>query len=130
MKELEQLLDSLEAQKRMRKNQEGGEGAMEATSNGLFMSPQCSRNASTSEEGHRGEEVKAENRSEVAEIQVTVIQTHVNMKILCQRKPGQLLKAIVALEELRLTVLHLNITSTEASILYSLSLKVFFLSNF
>ncbi|KAG6663758.1 hypothetical protein CIPAW_02G045200 [Carya illinoinensis] len=124
VKELEQLLHSLEAQKRMRKNQEGGEGsgAMDAPSNGLFMSPQC-RNAST-EEGHRGEEVKAENKSEEAEIQVTVIQTHVNLKIQCQRKPGQLLKAIVALEELRLTVLHLNITSSESSILYSLSLKI------
>ncbi|KAF5451830.1 hypothetical protein F2P56_026895 [Juglans regia] len=124
VKELEQLLHSLEAQKRMRKNQEGveGSGAMDAPSNGLFMSPQC-RNAST-EEGHRGEEVKSDNKSEDAEIQVTVIQTHVNMKIQCQRKPGQLLKAIVALEELRLTVLHLNITSSEASILYSLSLKI------
>jgi hypothetical protein len=129
VKELEQLLHSLEAKKRMRKNQEAGDGsgsgsgAVAVSSNGLFMSPQC---GIRSEEGNYGEEVKAENKSEVAEIEVTVIQTHVNLKIQCQRRPGLLLKAIVALEDLRLTVLHLNITSSDSSVLYSFNLKVLF----
>jgi hypothetical protein len=131
VKELEQLLHSLEAKKRMRKNQEAGDGsrsgsgsgAVAVSSNGLFMWPQCGIG---SEEGNYGEEVKAENKSEVAEIEVTVIQTHVNLKIQCQRRPGLLLKAIVALEDLRLTVLHLNITSSDSSVLYSFNLKVLF----
>ena len=131
MKELEQLLHSLEAKKRTRKNQEegdGGDSAVAVTSDGtLFMSPQCRIG---SEEGY-GEEVKAENKSDVAEIEVTVIQTHVNLKIQCRRRPGLLLKAIVALEDLRLTVLHLNITSSDSSVLYSFNLKVLFcLSSF
>lgn len=127
VKELEQLLHSLEAKKRMRKNQEAGDGSgsgsVAVSSNGLFMSPQCRIG---SEEGNYGEEVKAENKSEVAEIEVTVIQTHVNLKIQCRRRPGLLLKAIVALEDLRLTVLHLNITSSDSSVLYSFNLKVLF----
>lgn len=124
MKELEQLFHSLEAQKKMRKIQEGGESAAVAVPpSGWFMSPQHRIGL---EEGHCGEEVKAKNKSEVAEIEVTVIQTHVNLKIQSQRRPGQLLKAIVALEDLRLTVLHLNITSSDASVLYSFNLKVLF----
>jgi hypothetical protein len=132
VKELEQLLHSLEAKKRTRKNQEAGDGgdsAVAVSSDGtLFMSPQCRIG---SEEGNYGEEVKAENKSDVAEIEVTVIQTHVNLKIQSRRRPGLLLKAIVALEDLRLTVLHLNITSSDSSVLYSFNLKVLFcLSSF
>lgn len=129
MKELEQLLHSLEAKKRMTKNQEAGDGsssvsgAVAVSSTGFFISPQCTVG---SEEGNYGEEVKAENKSEVADIEVTVIQTHVNLKIQCRRRPGLLLKAIVALEDLRLTVLHLNITSSDSSVLYSFNLKVLF----
>ncbi|KAF3962710.1 hypothetical protein ACB098_06G215100 [Castanea mollissima] len=121
VKELEHLLHSLEAQKRMRKNKEGNESSTVVPSNGFFMLPQ--RRIGSDEE-NCGEEVKAENKSEVAEIEVTVIQTHVNLKIHSQRRPGQLLKAIVALEDLRLTVLHLNITSSESSVLYSFNLKM------
>ncbi|KAI4355321.1 hypothetical protein L6164_004105 [Bauhinia variegata] len=119
VKELEQLLQSLESQKRVRKNEEIG------CSSGLFK-PSTPDNGtrSTMEEGNRGDEVKAENKSETADIEVTVIQNHVNMKIQCQRRPGQLLKAIVALEDLRLTILHLNITSAQGSVLYSFNLKI------
>lgn len=67
---------------------------------------------------------RAENRSAVADIEVSVIQTHVNLKILSERRPGQLLKAIAALEDLYLAVLHLNVTSTDRSVLYSFNLKV------
>ncbi|KAJ1390628.1 Myc-type, basic helix-loop-helix [Sesbania bispinosa] len=119
VKELEQLLQSLEAQKRIRKNEESG------SSNGLskaslsVSSAYGMRSSSTEED-----EVKAENKSDAADIKVTLIQTHVNLKIECQRRPGQLIKVIVALEDLRLTILHLNITSSEASVLYSLNLKI------
>lgn len=107
MKELEQLLQSLEAQKGMRKNEDFG------SAGGLF-------------EAKCGDGIKAEKKSEAVEVEVTVIQTHVNLKIQCQRRPGQLLHAIVALEDLRLTILHLNITSSQASVLYSFNLKVLF----
>ena len=117
MKELEQLLQSLEAQRRMRKNEEVGSSA----------TPDYGMSSST-EEANCVNEVQAEKKSEEAAIEVTVIQTHVNLKIQCRRRPGQLIKAIVALEELRLTILHLNITSSGASILYSFNLKVSLMS--
>ncbi|CAJ1950559.1 unnamed protein product [Sphenostylis stenocarpa] len=129
VKELEQLLQSLEAQKRMRKNEEDGG----SSSTMLCKPPPPSSSSSphgygmrssTSEEMNCGDEVKAENKSEEADIKVTLIQTHVNLKIECQRRPGQLIKVIVALEDLRLTILHLNITSSETSVLYSLNLKI------
>lgn len=129
VKELEQLLQSLEAQKRMRKNEEGGGSSStvlcKPPSTPSSSSPHgYGMRSSTSEEVSCGDEMKAENKSEAADIKVTLIQTHVNLKIECQRKPGQLIKVIVALEDLRLTILHLNITSSETSVLYSLNLKV------
>ncbi|KAK7389734.1 hypothetical protein VNO78_25023 [Psophocarpus tetragonolobus] len=129
VKELEQLLQSLEAQKRLRKSEEGG-GCSSSLSckpppTSSLSSPHgYGMRSSTSEEVNCGDEVKAENKSEAADIKVTLIQTHVNLKIECQRKPGQLIKVIVALEDLRLTILHLNITSSETSVLYSLNLKI------
>ena len=102
----------------MRRNEENG-------SSGLFKAPsQYHETKPTTEEASCGDEVKAENKSESAHIEVILIQTHVNLKIRCQRRPGQLIKAIVALEDLRLTILHLNITSLPASVLYSFNLKV------
>ncbi|KAG9455439.1 hypothetical protein H6P81_008343 [Aristolochia fimbriata] len=65
-----------------------------------------------------------ENKTAVADIEVTLIQAHVNLKVLCQRRGGQLLKAIHALEHLSLTVLHLNVTSLHPSVLYSFNLKI------
>lgn len=116
MKELEQLIHSLESKKRVRKTQQGADAFPPS---GLLTTPQSGT-------GSEEEGVQAENMSEVAKVEVTVIQTHVNLKIQGQRRPGQLLKIIVAFEDLRLTVLHLNITSSEDSIFYSFNLKVLF----
>ncbi|KAE9595844.1 hypothetical protein Lal_00030589 [Lupinus albus] len=123
VKELEQLLQSLKAQKMVRKNEEGSNGN---NNNGSCSSGLCKPAASLlcSEEAKFGDEVKTEMNSNLGHIEVTLIQTHVNLKIECQRKPGQLIKVIVALEDLRLTILHLNITSTVTSVLYSLNLKI------
>ncbi|XP_027351039.1 transcription factor bHLH57-like [Abrus precatorius] len=115
VKELEQLLQSLEAHKRMRKNEYVDcRGLFE---HGYGMS-------SSTEEVKRGDEVKAEQKSETTAIEVTVIQTHVNLKIQCQKRVGQLIKAIGGLEDLRLTILHLNIASSEATVIYSFNLKI------
>lgn len=103
---------------------EGSESATSTTiadkailSNGLSMSKP--------EIGNLEEKVKAESKTDGAEIEVIVIQSHVNLKIQCPRRPGQLLKAIVALEDLRLTFLHLNISSSQTTVHYSFNLKVF-----
>ncbi|KAJ6390728.1 hypothetical protein OIU77_024861 [Salix suchowensis] len=124
VKELEQLLQSLEAQKRMRKMEAGS--TIGISSNQYCTSPPQSD--ILAEKGGNCEEKRTvKKKSEAAEIEVTAVQNHVNLKMKCQRSPGQLLRAIVALEELSLTVLHLNISSSQATILYSFNLKVLLL---
>lgn len=157
VKELEQLLQSLQAQKRMRHSEDSNgdvsTGSTSTSSSNLLtnlfmgstsqllptMSPPTSTNipdndgsssaeleaAATEAAGMQsGDEFTAENRSPAADVDVVVIQNHVNLKIQCQRRPGQLIRAILALEDLRLTVLHLNITSVESLIHYSFNLKI------
>ncbi|XP_043718139.1 transcription factor bHLH57-like [Telopea speciosissima] len=112
IKELERLLQLLEAWKRMKKSGNDDESMEE-------------------EEGRRdddigeGGEMKAEHKS-VADIQVLVVEKrHVNLKMLLPRRMGgQLVRAISALEDLRMTILHLNITSSQRSVLYSFNLKM------
>uniref|UniRef100_A0A6N2L997 BHLH domain-containing protein n=1 Tax=Salix viminalis TaxID=40686 RepID=A0A6N2L997_SALVM len=121
VKELEQLLQSLEAQKRMRKMEAGS--TIGISSNQYYTSPPQSD--ILAEKGGNCEEKRTvKKKSEAAEIEVTAVENHVNLKMKCQRSPGQLLRAIVALEELSLTVLHLNISSSQATILYSFNLKL------
>ncbi|KAI9076809.1 hypothetical protein K1719_041225 [Acacia pycnantha] len=109
VKELEQLLQTLEAQKNFRKNEEIG-----CSYGGETVNP----SSLSCEEGGE-EEVK-----EAEIMEVMVIQTHVKLKIRCRKKQGQLVRAIVGLEELRLSVLHLNITSSLGSVLYCFNLKI------
>ncbi|XP_057975089.1 transcription factor bHLH57-like [Malania oleifera] len=126
VKQLEQLLQSLEAQKRMKEAEEDGDGCPTASSSTpfgcLFTAPQPQQqydNGSVSAPGNKLSSSEAE-----IDVTVSVVQTHANMKIQCRRRPGQLLKGIVAMEDLRLTVLHLNITSSQCSVLYSFNLKI------
>ncbi|CAN0884919.1 Transcription factor bHLH70 [Linum grandiflorum] len=112
VKELEQLVQCLEAQKRMKLGEEGGGGVCEMT-------------RSSAAEEEEGRVRAAVEKSEAAEIEVTAIQNHANLKVKCERRRGQLVRAIVGLEELGLTVLHLNIASSDSStVYYSFNLKV------
>ncbi|XP_039047924.1 transcription factor bHLH67-like isoform X2 [Hibiscus syriacus] len=108
VKELEQLVQSMEAQKRMRTTEESNNNSSSNNSE-----------SKSAIEISQPEVVKGE-----AEIEVNVVHNHVNLKIQCERRPGQLVQGIVTLESLRLTVLHLNITSLQASVLYSFNLKM------
>ncbi|XVF33077.1 hypothetical protein REPUB_Repub17cG0137100 [Reevesia pubescens] len=123
VKELEQFLQSLEAQKRMRRIEECNNSSNNSVSKSAIEISQPESGIG-SEDANCGEEVKAESKSGAAEIEVNVIHNHVNLKIQCSRRPARLLQAIVTLESLRLTVLHLNITSSRASVLYSFNLKM------
>ncbi|KAL9234594.1 hypothetical protein vseg_009449 [Gypsophila vaccaria] len=152
VKEMEQLLESLEAQKRMKKHSEENSTVSAASStcsssnlktNTFMTSPTATTtpafqftNIESNEDSHGNltqvrrnsnncsEEYSAENRSAVGDIKVVVIQSHVNLKIQCQRRPGQLIRAILGFEELRLTILHLNITSFHTLVHYSFNLKI------
>nr|XP_016487724.1 PREDICTED: transcription factor bHLH96-like [Nicotiana tabacum] len=66
----------------------------------------------------------AEKQLALAEIEVTMAESHANLKILSKRRPKQLLKMVAGLQCLWLTVLHLNVTTVDHMVLYSLSLKL------
>ncbi|KAH7664463.1 Myc-type basic helix-loop-helix (bHLH) domain-containing protein [Dioscorea alata] len=101
VKELEQLLLSLYAEKKSSSSSLTPAGF-------FFISPQF-----TGEGDHR------------VEVEASLVQGHVNLKVLSPRWPGQLVRAIAALEELRLSVQHLNVTSLSSnSMFYSLNLKM------
>ncbi|XP_072063080.1 transcription factor bHLH96-like [Arachis hypogaea] len=60
-----------------------------------------------------------------ADIEVAMVESHANLKIRSNKKPKQLLKMVSNLQAMRLTILHLNVTTTNNDIvLYSLSVKV------
>ncbi|CAN0914295.1 Transcription factor bHLH96 [Linum grandiflorum] len=62
----------------------------------------------------------------IGDVEVTMVESHVNVRIRWKKKPKQLLRLVAGLQSLRLTVLHLNVTTDQDQqiVLYSLSLKV------
>ncbi|KAH7573050.1 hypothetical protein JRO89_XS03G0057800 [Xanthoceras sorbifolium] len=70
------------------------------------------------------QEETAENKSCLADVEVKVLGFDAMIKILSRRRPGQLIKTIAALEDLQLNILHTNITTIEQTVLYSFNVKV------
>ncbi|KAK1618962.1 hypothetical protein QYE76_024479 [Lolium multiflorum] len=65
-----------------------------------------------------------ESRAGVADIEVSLVETHASVRVMAPRRPGQLFRMVAELQALRLTVLHLNVTALGSLVLYSLSVKV------
>ena len=140
VKELEQLLQSLEARRRQRSAQHPGTGVggdVAAPFAGFFTFPQYSmRTAAAAPEHapadattHRDGAAEAEDASgskpsAVAYVEATMVESHANLRVLSRRRPRQLLRLVVGLQGHRLTVLHLNMSSAGQMMLYSFSLKV------
>ncbi|GAB2271343.1 hypothetical protein Dimus_006184 [Dionaea muscipula] len=61
-----------------------------------------------------------------AKIEVTMVDRHANVKILAKKQPKQLLKLVDGFQRMRLSVLHLNVTTVDEDqlVLHSFSLKV------
>ncbi|BAT88051.1 hypothetical protein VIGAN_05148700 [Vigna angularis var. angularis] len=118
VKELEQRLQFLGAQKEK-------EGKPEVPFSEFFSFPQystspsggCDNSAAMSDQ-------KGEVQSGIADIEVTMVESHANLKIRSKKRPKQLLKIVSSLHGMRLTILHLNVTTTEEIVLYSLNVKV------
>ncbi|KAK1302155.1 Transcription factor bHLH94 [Acorus calamus] len=129
VKELEHLLQSLEAQKCLNNNptttttttsSDVGSASPSPPPPqpfaGFFTYPQYS---TYSVGGGASDSAVA-----AADIEVTMVESHANVKVLSRRQPKQLLKMFVGLHNLRLTTLHLNVTTVHPMALYSFSLKV------
>lgn len=131
VKELEQLLQSLEARKRMEKTSDNHNFTLSSLFSGFISFPdQYSTGSNTAHiscavaSGESMAEKKRSSSSSSADVEVTMVERHANLKILTRKHPKQLLKVVTGLHSLGLLVLHLNVTSVESMVLYSLSVKV------
>uniref|UniRef100_A0A0A9EZV4 BHLH domain-containing protein n=1 Tax=Arundo donax TaxID=35708 RepID=A0A0A9EZV4_ARUDO len=66
----------------------------------------------------------AENKSCLGDIEVRALGADATIKILSRRRPGQLIKTIAALEDMQMSILHTNITTIEQTVLYSFNVKI------
>eukprot|EP00257_Ricinus_communis_P016008 XP_015574050.1 transcription factor FAMA isoform X1 [Ricinus communis] len=131
VRELEQLLQCLESQKRRRlygdaaSRQMAGESsvAVQQPQSPFFPLPNDQMKLVQFETGLREE--TAENKSCLADVEVKLLGFDAMIKILSRRRPGQLIKTIAALEDLQLNILHTNITTIEQTVLYSFNVKVY-----
>ncbi|CAM0906266.1 unnamed protein product [Alopecurus aequalis] len=126
VKELEQRLQSLEAHKRSRQcaAKDDGEAPLPPTFAKFFTFPQYSMRATSGPAPLVNDEASGSKPSVVADVEVIMVESHANLRMLSRRRPRQLLRLVVALQGHRLTVLHLNMTSAGQMVLYSLNLKV------
>lgn len=142
VRELEQLLQSLEVQKSIKNNRGGSttDAAAGSTSPfaGFFSFPQysttsspahgrgsspsntttSSSNATTNRNSNSNSDASGASAAEtarpaaVADIEVTMVEGHASLKVLARRRPKQLLKLVAGLHQLRIPPLHLNMTTT------------------
>ncbi|KAL4355387.1 hypothetical protein GQ457_06G020550 [Hibiscus cannabinus] len=114
VKELEHRVQLLSAKKEV-KERSVSDGSSTTTSSfaEFFMFPQYSTRPDNNS-----------NQSAVADIEVTMVESHANLKIRSKKSPEQLLKLVSGFNSMRLNILHLNVTTVEQTVLYSLSLKV------
>ncbi|ESQ37258.1 hypothetical protein EUTSA_v10002990mg [Eutrema salsugineum] len=126
VRELEQLLQCLESQKRRRilgESVHSQIGDMTTPKNVAANQTQI-ENVTELEGGGGRREETAENKSCLADVEVKLLGFDAMIKILSRRRPGQLIKTIAALEDLHLSILHTNITTMEQTVLYSFNVKI------
>ncbi|XP_015086616.1 transcription factor FAMA [Solanum pennellii] len=123
VRELEQLLQCLESQKRRKlygDNHQDSSLLMEIQnpSNNLVYAP------NNNEIGIIQEDI-AEIKSCLADVEVKIIGIdNAMIKILSKRRPGQLINTISALQDLQLNIIHTNVTTIEQTVLYTFNVKI------
>ncbi|EOA21128.1 hypothetical protein CARUB_v10001470mg [Capsella rubella] len=121
IKELEQLLQTLESEKgHDRTNETPKTASSTSSSSRACTNSSVSSVSTTSEDGFTARF----GGGETAEVEATVIHNHVSLKVRCKRGKGQILRAIVSIEELKLVILHLTISSSFDFVFYSFNLKI------
>ncbi|KAL2901442.1 Transcription factor bHLH94 [Bienertia sinuspersici] len=129
VKELEHLVHSLEVQKIIclqRSMISEPSDTLTTTSNSTLLTP-ITEFFSDSEHTFSQADNKytLKKKTAVADIEVTLIETHANLRILSKKNPRQLSKLVAGFLTLGLTILHLSVTTLDPSLaLYSISTKV------
>ncbi|XP_076930774.1 transcription factor bHLH94-like [Bidens hawaiensis] len=123
VKELEQQLQTLEAQKRA--NIKSYSPLPPQPFSDFFTFPQYSI-FHRARGGVGGDQATtSKNRAPaMAEIEVTLVESQANLKILSKKRHRQLLKLVAGLKCCWLTILHLNVTTLEEMVLYTISVKL------
>ncbi|KAK6915549.1 Myc-type, basic helix-loop-helix (bHLH) domain [Dillenia turbinata] len=127
VKELEQQVHSLGAQKLVDPSSEGG--SCSSGGGGLpfaefFSFPQYSTTSTCGDNSLTMNDRTTGSSSSIADIEVTMVESHASLKIRSKRRPKQLLKIVSGLQSLCLTILHLNVSTHDQFVLYSISVKV------
>ncbi|GMI82810.1 hypothetical protein like AT1G72210 [Hibiscus trionum] len=122
VKELEQLLQTMEAHKRTTQHPDHN-GNLSPFAE-FFTFPQFSTRATSQCNNSPSSMAVAASSESVADIEVTMVETHANLKILSKKRPRQLLKLVAGLQGLSLTILHLNVSTVDEMALYSISVRV------
>ncbi|PNX99763.1 transcription factor FAMA-like protein, partial [Trifolium pratense] len=124
VRELEQLLQCLESQKRRRLLGEAQSKQVEDSAPFFPATNLPTNDQMKLVEIETGlEEETAESKSCLADVEVKLLGFDAMIKILSKRRPGQLIKIIAALEDMQLIILHTNITTIEQTVLYSFNVK-------
>lgn len=134
VKELEQRLQLLAAHKQTQENTEAEVSAKPFSE--FFTFPQYTTGASSTGCDNSVAVTEAMCSSSntttqfaLADIEVTMVESHASLKIRSKRRPKLLLKVVSGLQSMRLSILHLNVTTVDQTVLYSLSVKVSFKLN-
>lgn len=132
VKELEQLLLCMRGQKKtnqQQQQQQENNGFTATPFAEFFMFPQYSTSATHSNTVYpaTSEVTMQQNQNKswaVADIEVSLVDGHANMKILSKKQPGLIVKMVLGLQSLGFTILHLNVTTADDMVLTSVSVKV------
>ncbi|KAE8677720.1 Transcription factor bHLH94 [Hibiscus syriacus] len=124
VKELEHSVQLLSAKKEVKERSDGSTSTRCCSSPfaEFFTFPQYSTRGDNNSISMT--ESMSENQSAIADIEVTMVESHANLKIRSKKEPPQLLKLVSGLSSMHLNILHLNVTTVDHTVLYSLSVKV------
>jgi hypothetical protein len=142
IRELQQVLDSLEARKKRRSSSGGGGGFATTTTTTPSPTPSPRSHlvlsSATSSAGRSTpsppvaaagkaplavKELAACCNSPVADVEARISGANVLLRTLSRRAPGQAATMVALLEALHLEVLHLNISTMDDTVLHSFVLK-------
>ena len=125
VKELEHRLQLLSAQKEVKERSDIGGSSCSSLFAEFFTFPQYSTSSTRCDNSiSMNDQSMVETQSAIADIEVIMVESHANLKIRSKRQPAQLLKVVSGLNSMRLSILHLNVTTVDQTVLYSLSVKV------
>ncbi|CAO2205154.1 unnamed protein product [Urochloa humidicola] len=138
IRELQQVLDSLEARKKRRGSGGGSHGfsSSPTPSPRSIIIPLSSASGTSSSAGSSTpsppvagnklavKELAACCNSAVADVEARISGANVLLRTLSRRAPGQASRMVDLLEALHLEVLHLNISTMEDTVLHSFVLKI------